>query len=357
MSAAIQSLSGRLEALKKIHHNQCAQLDLALETTIRDSKYSNNLMELMRREDTMKDTSSTSAKQISQKIDDSLRGETKAFFVKVAQTNSRKWDLLSEKLKREREQLKNELMGRVFGVDPTGIAMRIAANPHLERKEESRNNNNSANNRVVTTADIEKESARLEVDYYSNWFRYESHHLQEAFQSQLQRLDVEWRSHEETLLEEYETKKEAITGRHTTSVSHGVTNGNVEGEGRRWHSAEKQKTLIHTAPVFTPHLPAHSASIRPASGTIRRKDTTNAAMLADLDKVEREHQNQLQALMTQKSDAKRWLHRQQLRLLAQCEAVEAEKQHMSKVLHEELQDVQYMEELLGKIITAHRTTS
>jgi hypothetical protein len=57
----------------------------------------------------------------------------------------------------------------------------------------------------------------------------------------------------------------------------------------------------------------------------------------------------MQALQNQKADAKRWLHRQQIRLVAQCEAVQAEKQRMGKVLNEHAQEVQYMEELLKKI--------
>jgi len=288
MSNKATSLPDRLNLLKKSHSIQCAQLDLALETTIRDSKYSNNLMEMMRREETVKESNSQSAKQLTQKVDEALRNETKSFFVKVAQFNSKKWDQLAEKLRRERDQLKNELMAQVFTVDPTGIAMRIDSNPldnHLHFNNANSNSNSNAqhsSDRIVTAEDIEKESERLDIDYYNNWYQYESHHLQEAFQSQLNKLDMEWRTHEQILKEEYEDKKAAITGHHSpTHHNSAAANSSNQEETQRWHSAEKQKTLIHTAPVFSPHL-SNAATVRPQSASTRK---SNATMLIEMEKM------------------------------------------------------------------------
>jgi hypothetical protein len=63
-----------------------------------------------------------------------------------------------------------------------------------------------------------------------------------------------------------------------------TTASNNSDEPQRWHNAEKQKTLIHTAPVFSPSLPAHgtTAASRPQSGTAKKKDNTNAAMLIEV---------------------------------------------------------------------------
>lgn len=279
-----QTLPDRLAALKKLHNNQCLQLDLTLETTVRDSKYSNNLMEMMRREDSQsKDVNSPTGRQLSQKIDEALRAETKAFFTKVSQFNSKKWEMLAEKLRREREHIKNELIAQVFSVDPTGISMRISSSAHDTNSyfDKAAVPAQAGNPRTVTAEDIERESQRLEVDYYNNWYRYESYHLQEAFQSQLNRLDAEWQTHEQLLKDEYESKTASLTGR--IAPVHGASSNNSD-EPQRWHNAEKQKTLIHTAPVFSPTLPAHgtAAASRPQSGTAKKKDNTNAAMLVEV---------------------------------------------------------------------------
>jgi len=82
--------------------------------------------------------------------------------------------------------------------------------------------------------------------------------LKEAFKSQNLRVDRDWQQHEKALSDDYRIRRGKIA---PTSDSHSHSNSNnnnstsfaaVEAPDPRWHSAEKQKRLIHTAPVLAP---------------------------------------------------------------------------------------------------------
>jgi hypothetical protein len=129
--------------------------------------------------------------------------------------------------------------------------------------------------KVVTAADLDAESERLECDYYKHWFRYEASHLDAAFRSQLTKIDVDWAAHEKTLKSEYDARKSVYLGNSGHNSDGAKANNDTtdnDGAGNRWQHPEKQKTLIHTAPVFTPS--SHTMA-RPASSGIKRKETAS----------------------------------------------------------------------------------
>ena len=62
-----------------------------------------------------------------------------------------------------------------------------------------------------TMEDIEKESERLEYDYNKHWLEYEMFNVNEAFKSQLNRVDSDWNQHERVLEQEFLAKKESLS--------------------------------------------------------------------------------------------------------------------------------------------------
>jgi hypothetical protein len=59
--------------------------------------------------------------------------------------------------------------------------------------------------------DIEKESERLEYDYNKHWFEYEMFNVNEAFKSQLNRMESDWKQHERDLEQEFLAKRESLS--------------------------------------------------------------------------------------------------------------------------------------------------
>jgi hypothetical protein len=227
-----EELKFRIGELKKTHYQQRIQLELTFETTPRDSRYSNGLLELMKKEEqVMKDPHCAAAKAIVLKVDDALRCETQFFFAKSAQQNTRRWLSLNEKLTKERLQLLDEFC-------------RTSSKPaNLDR-----NCCTEISATSTTTFDLELEAERLEFDYNLNWFSYENFNLQQAFKSQNARVENDWSCHEAALVDDFRGRKEKITGVKCDTNP----NININNYDQRWQHPEKQKTLIHSAPVLTP---------------------------------------------------------------------------------------------------------
>jgi hypothetical protein len=320
----------KLSSLKRQHLYAYNTLDLNLETTPRDSKYSSYLMELMKKEETLLlkggggggGSSSSSndlpptTKMVIQKVDDALKQETKAFFHKLMSSNMKKWEQLEEKMKKERESLKNELIrelsssnhlvssdllrslsiveeghghgGKKSGDHPSLTTTTTTTTTSAKRP--------FSPNHVFTAEDLAKEEERLSVDYYSHWYQYETIHLQEAFRLQTLKIDRDWNSHETNLRNDFEAKKAPfLSSSFSSSIGSGKSSSNsttpttrfeddkaADGHShRQWHNAEKQKTLIHTAPVFTPSATRPTSSsgggLRSSGG---KKDSNNSMLNA-----------------------------------------------------------------------------
>jgi hypothetical protein len=92
------------------------------------------------------------------------------------------------------------------------------------------------------------EGLRLEAYYNLHWKELEGFNLQEALSLQRAKVDSEWEKHESLLLSNYLTKRQALTGVSSPDMSPKAN----DREDTRWHSPEKQKALINTAPVLSP---------------------------------------------------------------------------------------------------------
>lgn len=281
----------RARALKRAQLRQVTALELQLETTPRDSRFSNTLLDLMKKEESSIREGSSA---VVQKVDEMLRQETKAFFNKVVGQNTRRWAALEAKLTEERRALRPS----TAQAPPA-----MAAAPSKPAQ--------------YTAADLDREAERLDVDYFRNWQRYEGLHLQEAFKSQAAKIDHEWGTHEAVLLADFQEKRDRLIGRQSPAPS--PQQPSAAADDKRWHHPEKQQTLIHTAPVLSPQRPV--AQRRPS-----------ASSLTELARAQRDYDEALAGLHKQKADAKRWLLRQQIRFTAQSEELQREKALVAQVL-------------------------
>lgn len=264
MEKWLEDAKVRIKDFKKSHHLQRIQLELAFETAPRDSRYSNSLIDMMRKEEQIvaKDPNSPVTKSVIQKVDDSLRAETRGFFAKSVQKNVKKWSLVKEKFERETRQFTTGLTDE----------MRAYSNmkgPHagMVRK-----------NRTPTPEELDEEAERLEADYNLNWYKYENFSLQEAFKSQNNRIENDWATHEQTLEEEFAARKEKIAGPGAFGKAAASPQAQATHDPR-WQHPEKQKTLIHTAPVMSPTRASVGGSLD-SQGWAKGKD--NAAIAAEV---------------------------------------------------------------------------
>ena len=150
-------------------------------------------------------------------------------------------------------------------------------------------------------------------------------------------------------------KRRAITGKSeiVNSPKKAVDDEN------RWQSPEKQKSLIHTAPVFSPKSASPSGSATNAVRGFNRERSSSLTSLTaslsstdsinpELEKLDRSYKKALKSAAIKKSSALRWISRQSIRLLAQCTEVHQERQLMGMIisdlefylrnLHEESRD-------------------
>jgi hypothetical protein len=247
------SIPEKIRRLKHIHCVQINQVDLSLETAPRDSRYSNNLLEMMKKEDMLlaRDPTSPTTRMLISKVDDGLRIETQGFFNRLAMQNLKKWEKVNEKFRKDRQQLRNEISTSRRGVSLS-----------LPNDVESLALTAGDKTKIYSAEEIDAEEERIKSDYYKNWHNYETYHLNQAFSSQLSRIDADWSSHEREIHNDYANKKAGITGYRATALND--VSAQQQPEASRWQHPEKQKTLIHTAPVFSPQRPSSGKGARKA---------------------------------------------------------------------------------------------
>lgn len=232
----------QLLALTNDQNLQRVQLELTLETIPRDSRYSSSLVNLMKCEEAaVRDGGNVLSTDISRRVDEALAQETHKFFAKTCAQNIKRWKALSQKLERERDKQKSVLMEQVARAGKNSSSAR--AGSQAVGKKDS-----------YTSDDLEEEALRLEEDYNRNFFQYEGFNLNEAFKSQAAKVDKDWSVHELALAEDYKSRRRQITGddgRDSIKAAAGKPQDGDQ-ENSRWQHPEKQKTLIHTAPVLVP---------------------------------------------------------------------------------------------------------
>jgi hypothetical protein len=193
-----------------------------------------------------------SCKELSREVESCLAAETRSFFSRLSQSNIKRWAFLQQKVAQEKEDL-------IQLVRDKCPALMVDFGESY---------------REVTAIDLEIESMRLEREYNRSWQEIEMFHISEAFKSQKQRIDVEWGAHLDSLNEAYDRKMRSLAGPDSAaSPSRSSSTKAAAGEGR-WHHAEKQKTLIHTAPVLSPSSGGMAAGSGVHAVRKRGKDNT-----------------------------------------------------------------------------------
>jgi len=184
------------KSLQRAHQLQRYQLELALDAIPRDSRYSSQLVELMKREEMIlrdgnmltNNATANSVADIGKRVDDALRNETRQFFRSVSQHNVKKWIALLQKFDRERGNIRAHVdHGRTsrLGAE-TDIS---AATSNLTSIGDSGSDKESSPPEKRFTVDmIDSEIGRLEADYNENWVKFEKFSMEEAFRSQLARI-------------------------------------------------------------------------------------------------------------------------------------------------------------------------
>lgn len=344
-----------IHSLNRAHILQRYQLELGLDDIARDSRYSNTLIEYMKKEEQFTregNIHSNISIDTTKKVEILLKQETKAFFHGVTQHNLKKWIALLQKFDKERAKVKDYVINRVKDTNTNNISATSTAplTPRLTKKM------------------LFDEELRLEEDYNENWLKYEKFSLDEAFKSQLARIDNDWSAHEIEANKDYQLKCNKL-GVHATCLQVSNNTASASSQIHKWQNAEKQKTLIHTAPVMKPslenlsisnvHHPSKQQSPRSkkngnhnferflnSQGT--GNHLQNEQILAEAQNIDVQYQAVCKHLKIQKCNAIRWMRRQQIRLVAQSEELDVERRAIASLMKRERNEFSNLKQLISE---------
>ena len=220
MKAEMQSKYGdwrddavqQLKALTSEHQQQRTQLELILETTPRDSRYSANLVNLMKAEEDDAGKDKVVMLELNREVDEALALETHNFFEKTAAQNVKRWKVLAQKLDNNFEKFRAVLSDEIIKINPNNIPLVSKTNSSTNSVNNVSPQQDSRAPRVPTAEEMDEESLRLEADYNNNFFAYEGFNLSEAFKSHKLKVDRDWSAHELLLEEDYKSRRCMITG-------------------------------------------------------------------------------------------------------------------------------------------------
>ena len=198
-------------------------IELQLETAGQDTKFSTSLSALMQREDQLL-RNGTPSNDIRQKIDVNLERETIQYYSQVLKSHLSLWINYYTKLK----QL-------------------IPSLPVSECNDKRS---------LLNEDDLELENLRLQAEYNRNYLSHESFNLNEAFALQAHKIETEYSTIEKSL--------SLKLGRLNHSYNKSSMNSN---EVSKWYHPEKQRRLIHTAPVLSPSQPSKGQGLSSYSFT------------------------------------------------------------------------------------------
>ncbi|CAM9168608.1 unnamed protein product, partial [Choristocarpus tenellus] len=172
----------------------------------------------------------------------------------------------------------------------------------------------------------------------TNWAEYERFNLNNAFQLQLRKLEMDWSVHEEKMQQEFDTYKASIRAQILGEKRDQCPEALIPGMGNSlggglspWHNSEKQSRLIHTAPTFTPDEGGGLGSTRGRSprgssrfgrgaskggrgGRGERGSARAQAEERELERLEEAFKNGKCKVAEQKRVAQRWIRRQGIRM-------------------------------------------
>lgn len=242
---------------RRSYYLQRYQMELSLETMPREV-YSNKLMESMRREEVaVRDGKLT--QHMIQSINEMLRNETQKFYAKITNANIKRWNTFNQKLNQENTTL--DLKGGGQKSEDTTEDGGTLANDSLKSGDDNED------------IDLEAELIRLEEDYNQQWIKYEGSNLRCAFKNQLDRVEVDWATHEDALTEDFNRRK-----------------------------------------------------ISEKMGHNRMKEST----------AQKQFSVSMENLQKQKEAAKRWMYRQELRLQTQAQEIHREREAIAAFIRDQI---------------------
>lgn len=202
----------QLKALTSEHQQQRTQLELVLETTPRDSRYSSNLVNLMKAEEDDTGKDKVAMYELNREVDEALALETHNFFERTAAQNVKRWKVLSQKLDSNFDKFRGILSDEIIKTNPNLAAVVCATSSSTNSMNSVSPQQDSRTRRIPTAEEMDEESLRLEADYNNNFLTYEGFNLAEAFKSHKLKVDKDWSAHELLLEEDYNSRRCVITG-------------------------------------------------------------------------------------------------------------------------------------------------
>ena len=229
----------QLQSLIIEQQKQRTQLELVLETTPRDSRYSALLVSLMKAEEDNTVKEKAAVIELNRKVDEALSQETHKFFEKTASQNIKRWKPLAQKLELDREKYKALLNDQIAKINATHGGTISGGVTEVGSSSASSSSSNSIPSsskskkilltgvekgthvetvkKVLNSDDLDEESLRLEEDYNKKFLYYEGFNLSEAFKSHKLKVDKDWSVHELLLEDDYKTRRFAITGNNVSN--------------------------------------------------------------------------------------------------------------------------------------------
>lgn len=206
-------------------------IELQLETAGQDAKYSTSLSALMQREDQLLRNGNPS-RELSQKIDVNLERETIQYYSQILKSHLSLWINYYTKLK------------QLTPASPSTVL------DDLEKKS------------ILNEDDLDMENLRLQAEYHRNYLSHEIFNLNEAFSLQTHKIETEYSTIEKSL-----SMKLGRLNANSYHKSNLNCDSNENKNNSKWYHPEKQRRLIHTAPVLSPSQPSKGQGLSTFSFT------------------------------------------------------------------------------------------
>lgn len=322
----------RVEDLRNKWRREREKLDLELETTPIESKFSSELVRLMNNEDELASQGDfRQHEMIAQKADELLGKETSKHFRIQANINMKKMSTLFRQQVLERDQFFETVKRQFAAICESANQPPISDDVINERMM----NGHFA---IDPSQEFAAEERRLWRVAQQEMPKAERFHIANAFALQLERVDVEWSAHEEQMKQDYAARRSRIQGRDVERTT-------VQTPVGRWKSKEKQSRLIHTAPVQEPSSQismlkdTQTSSEAKVRGDKKSRPQSKAQQKEEvavkLAELEQSYNEAKLRMKFEKQSAKRFIERQSLRMNAQIDAMAKCKHFLGMHLEEE----------------------
>jgi hypothetical protein len=298
------------------HRNQRLKLQASLESSaaFRAGTLSPHLLGLMHREEDAMVGEGPSRSLVG-RIDSLLASETENHFRGQCRIRLQKWQSLLGRQSAERLHVPGARSVLAQGEEKPPSSARLERCPREVAPGS------------LTAEQFRAQEALVRKRTNEAWGETERYAVESAIDLQLERLEADWGVHEERLRLEYDACRSQSSTRAPGATS-------SKKRDQRWHGREKQSRLIHTAPVFTPD----GAGAAAPTGKVSDRLLDSAYSAA------------LEQLLLQKRNAKQWLKRQKIRLVAQINVLCDEKLVVGKWITEAVAEEQRLRESLQAMV-------